>query len=121
MSLVEFDLTVTLSLIVSLTAMMFAWFRTRRKDLDGKFDRIDERLTGGSRRMNTYDLRLQALEQTVDSMPGKDHLHRLEVALTEIGGDLKAMTASMNSVAESQRRTEAVVMAHEDHLRETSR
>lgn len=123
----EFDPTVSLSLLMSVGVFVFTWFKTRGKDLDEKFEKIssefmtrDARLDNGSRRMTTLEMRQQATEQALENLPGKDHLHRLEVALAEIGGDLKAMNASMNSLAESQKRTEKIVSDHEGHLRENT-
>lgn len=125
----ELDLTVSLSVLLSFGSIIFAWFRTRRKDVDDKIEaartyvdseleKRDSRLDNGSKRMTNLEMRQQASEQALANMPGKDHLHRLEVALAEMIGDLKAMNASMSAIAESQRRTEKIVGAHESHLRE---
>jgi uncharacterized protein DUF2730 len=105
----EFDMTVTLSLILSFGTLVFAWFRTRKKD-------VDERFHTGSKRMDELDRRTSKLEQTVDTMPGKDHLHRLELSLSDISGDLKAIRATMRAQAEAMVRIESVVGRHEEHL-----
>lgn len=102
-----------LSTLASLGAVVFAWFAGRRKD-------VDRRLQEGSKRMDRHDLRLQALEQDVKAMPGKDDMHRLELHLSEMAGDMKAMSSTLVAMAESQARTERIVSRHEDHLRGTA-
>lgn len=105
----EFDPTVTVNFVLSAVVIFFTWFKTRRKD-------VDERFHSGSKRMDGHDGRIAKLEQLVDAMPGKDHLHRLEMALSEMSGDLKAMRATMRAQAEATARIENVVGRHEDHL-----
>ncbi|WP_158971972.1 DUF2730 family protein [Chachezhania sediminis] len=104
---------VFVSLVVSLCSAAYAFFATRRKDVDRRFDE-------GSKRMDRHDLRLQAVEQAIQTMPGKDDMHRLELHLSEMSGDMKAMSATMMAMAESQTRTERIVSRHEDHLRGTT-
>lgn len=108
--LLEFDPKVTLSLILSVGTLIFAWYRTRRQD-------VDERFAIGSKRMDEHDLAISELRQAVASMPEKDDMHKLEMMLAEMGGDMKAMRATMRSLAESQGRFEKIVTRHEDHLR----
>ena len=98
-----------LSLIVSLSAAAYAWFASRRKD-------VDKRLEEGSKRMDRHDLRLQSLEQTVQTMPNKDDMHRVELSIGEIAGDIRVQTATLSGMFEALKRTEAVVSRHEDHL-----
>ncbi|MGB2200386.1 MAG: DUF2730 family protein [Pseudooceanicola atlanticus] len=99
-----------ISLAVSVGAAIYAWFASRRKD-------VDRRLDDGSKRMDRHELRLQAVEQTVQTMPGKDDMHRLELHLSEISGDMRAISATMVAMSESLKRTENIVSRHEDHLR----
>lgn len=103
-----------LSFIISIAALVSAFFTSRKKD-------VDHRFREGSKRMDRHDLRLQALEQDVKGMPGKDDMHRLELQLSEISGDMKAMYATMTGMASSIERTEKIVGRHEDHLRETGK
>ena len=82
---------------------------TWRKDIERRFQE-------GSKRMDRHDLRLQALEQTVQGMPGKDDMHRLELQLSEIAGDMKGMSATMLGMSQSMARTEKIVGRHDEHL-----
>lgn len=100
-----------LSFVLSVGAVIYTFFATRRKDVERRFHE-------GSKRMDRHDLRLQALEQDVTALPGKDDLHRVEMSLGEIAGDMKAISATMAAMSQSIQRTEKIVGRHEDHLRE---
>ncbi|MCD2314022.1 DUF2730 family protein [Pseudosulfitobacter pseudonitzschiae] len=100
-----------LALVVSIGAMVYSFLVNRRKD-------VDQRFTDGSRRMDRLDGRVASLEQQVSAMPGKDDVHSLQMTLSDVRGDMKAMAATMTAMAESLKRTESIVSRHEDHLRE---
>lgn len=123
----EFDPTFTWSNIFALAAMVFSLggaiftlFRTRRTDVSDKFAAVDTRFKAGSDRMNGLELRVQATEQKLATMPEKDDIHSLQLLLSEMGGELKAMRASMRAIAESQTRLEHISSRHEDYLRENT-
>jgi hypothetical protein len=105
-----YKILLLLSLVLSIGAVFYAWFANRRKDIDRRFHE-------GSKRMDRHDLRLQAVEQDVKSMPGTPDLHRLEMQLVSISGDMKAISATMTGMHKSLERTENIVGRHEDHLR----
>lgn len=100
-----------LSFLLSVGAIVFTFFATRRKDVDEKFEAITQR-------QNRHDERLSRTEQTLQSMPGKEDTHKLEMMMVEMAGDMKAMRATMKGMSESLTRTEDIVSRHEDHLRE---
>jgi len=99
------------SFLMSVGAIFYAWFATRRKD-------VDKRLKEGSDKMDGHELRIQALEQVTSQLPDKDQHHELRLTLAEMAGDMKAMRATMRGMSESMTRTESIVGRHEDHLRE---
>lgn len=105
-----YKITGLVSLVLSMAALFYSWFANRRKDVDRRFHE-------GSKRMDRHDLRLQALEQEQKSMPGNADLHRIELQLTSISGDMRAISATMQGMHESLKRTENTVSRHEDHLR----
>lgn len=105
----DFDLTVTLSLILSVITLAFAWIRTRRQDLEG-------RIASGAARTDAHDLRIVRLEQALGSLPARDDMHRLQIALTEMRGDMRTMQATMVGQSEIMKRLETIVTRHEDHL-----
>jgi hypothetical protein len=68
------------------------------------------------KRLDQTDNRLNSLEHTLRGMPGKDDIHGVEVALSEMRGDLRVMQASMIGNTEIMKRLELIVTRHEDHL-----
>ncbi|MAU46243.1 MAG: hypothetical protein GOVbin2371_27 [Prokaryotic dsDNA virus sp.] len=105
-----YKITGLMSLILSMAAMLYSWFANRGKD-------IDRRFREGRDRMDRHESRLQALAQEQQSMPGNADLHRIELKLNSISGDMKAISATMQGMHESLKRTENTVSRHEDHLR----
>lgn len=106
-----------ISVALSLGAIIYAWFATRNKDVDDRFDSIDERFHTGSKRMDAHDLDILALQKTVASQPDKDDFHQLQLMMVEMGGDMKAMLQSMDSLGNGQKRLERTVGSHENFLR----
>lgn len=76
-----------------------------------------KKIADHEREMASLKLRVQVLEGEIKSMPGVSDLHKLEMVLSEMRGDLKAMGATMRGMSESLSRTEDIVTRHEDHLR----
>lgn len=107
--ILTFDATVTLPLIVSVATLIFAWFRTRRSA-------VDERFKSGADRMDRHESRLQTLEQTVKSMPGREDVHKIELALERVSGTMGRMEAVMEGNQQIMSRLEIIVSRHEDHL-----
>jgi hypothetical protein len=68
------------------------------------------------KRLDQTDNRLNSLEHTLRGMPGKDDIHGVQVALSEMRGDLRVMQASMIGNTEIMKRLETIVTRHEDHL-----
>ena len=65
-----FDPTVTLgnllaalALLVSLCTTVFAWFASRRSNVEARFQRVDERFKEGSDRMDRQEGRIARVEQ----------------------------------------------------------
>ncbi|PCH70272.1 MAG: hypothetical protein COC12_08435 [Rhodobacteraceae bacterium] len=107
----QFDLTITAALLLNLLTLAFVWYRTRRQV-------VDERFHDGRKRMDSFDLDIAALKQSVAAMPGRDDIHELQMTMSEMGGDMKAMRANMKAVADSLARQESVSARHEDYLRD---
>ena len=106
----DIDLLIKLSnSALSVGAIIYAFFATRRED-------VDERLKTGSDRMNRHEQRLQAIEQTLHDMPGRGELHALELELVRMNGTMGKVEALMTGHADIMKRLEAVVTRHEEHL-----
>ncbi|WP_417794641.1 DUF2730 family protein [Terasakiella pusilla] len=118
-----FDPTVTLgnllaalALLVSLCTTVFAWFASRRSNVEARFERVDERFKEGSDRMDRQEGRIARVEQSVQSLPSKDDLHQIELTLANVAGTMQRMEAVMEGNQKIMSRLETVVTRHEDHL-----
>jgi Protein of unknown function (DUF2730) len=98
------------SFVLSVGAILYTLYATRRKDVDVRFK-------AGSDRMDSQEMRILALESTVQNMPGKDEMHQLQLTMTEMAGDLKAVREGMSGLRAGQARQESILGRHEDHLR----
>ncbi len=107
-----------LALFLSVAAIVTAFFRTRQSKVDERFAAVEDRLKTGSDKMDAHELRIQSVEQSIMQLPAKEDHHRLELTLAEIGGDMKAIRATMRGMSESMARQEKITRRHEDHLRE---
>jgi len=105
----EFDLTITLSLVLAIGTILFTWFRTRQGD-------VDERFKSGTDRMDRHANRLTVLEQKITVLPDKDDMHSLQIEMAKMTGALGQMQAVMEGNAKIMDRLETIVTRHEDHL-----
>ncbi|AZV77948.1 DUF2730 family protein [Parasedimentitalea marina] len=113
----DYDLALkTLGVAIPLGGIIYTWFATRQKDVDEALKTVSSRLDTGSKRMDQHDLEIQALQQTVASLPAKEDMHRLELTMSDIGGEIKAIAAHIGAQRDVMRRLETVVTRHEDHL-----
>lgn len=105
----NFDLTVTIGVIVTVALAVIGWFQMRGKDVDRRIGACDDRL-------DRHDQRIMAAEQTLKSMPGKDDIHSLSISMAQMQGDIRAMGASVEGQRQILTRLENVVSRQEDHL-----
>lgn len=68
-----------------------------------------QRLDAHDSRHARHDERLSGIEQALRALPAKEDLHGLQLALSEVRGDLREMRAIMG-------RMETIISRHEDHL-----
>lgn len=110
---IAFDTTLSLGTLlatgVSFGTAVFAWYRTRSKDLEN-------RLKDGADRMDRHDGRISRLEQTVQSMPASADMHKLELRLMEMSGEIRTLATAMEGTNQIMTRVERIVGRHEDHL-----
>lgn len=107
---IDFDTFLKLaSFLLSISAVVYSFFVNRKKD-------TDERFAAGTKRMTKIEQRVADVEHDISTMPAKDDMHRLEIAMTEMAGEMKAVGAHISSQRDVMRRIESVVTRHEDHL-----
>lgn len=97
------------TLVISILTMIYSFLATRRKD-------IEERFKQGSTRMADQIRRIEAIEATIRTMPGKDDLHAVQLELARMGGSLDKIEAVIGGNSQIMQRLEAIVSRHEQHL-----
>ncbi|QBR36042.1 DUF2730 family protein [Leisingera sp. NJS201] len=112
----EFDPTFTwsnaLALVTfagSLGTAVYVWISGRRTN-------VDERFKQGSDRMDRHENRLISVEQSIKSMPTREDVHKIELAMERINGTMGRMEAVLEGNQQIMGRLENVVTRHEDHL-----
>lgn len=107
---IDFDVFLKIvPILLSIGAIVVAFFGSRRKY-------VEERFKDGSKRMDRHDLRLVALEERITTLPSKDDVHGIELKMTEVTGTLHALHTIMESNAKAMDRIEAAVIRHEEQF-----
>ena len=104
-----FDTTISLGLIVTLVGALIGWVRLQLK-------RIDTRIDVGNERLDRHDARMSSAEHTLQSLPAKNDIHRVELSISQLLGDVREMRAAMSGDRQIMSRLETVVTRQEEHL-----
>jgi hypothetical protein len=96
-------------IIISLVTIVVVFFKTQRKD-------FDDAITEQAKRTDAQDIRIQTLEHTIASMPEKDDMHRMELAMEKMAGKLDVVATHMSGQKDVMKRVEIAVSRHEEHL-----
>lgn len=67
-------------------------------------------------RLDKHDLRISTAEQTLRSQPTATDLHDLELAMEQLKGEMRTMSAVLSGHVAIMERLEAIVSRHENHL-----
>jgi hypothetical protein len=67
-------------------------------------------------RVDRHDLKIASLEHGQQSLPTTGEMHQLEVAMAELRGEMKTMSAVIGGQADIMMRVETMVARHEQHL-----
>jgi Protein of unknown function (DUF2730) len=69
-----------------------------------------------SHRIDGHEVRLTGLEQSQGTLPRASDLHELELAMAELKGEMKTMSAVIRGQSDIMQRVESIVGRHEQHL-----
>ena len=112
---VELSLSTPLAWVAALALLLS--FGTSIWNIIGSSARNNgKRIDDLAKRSEQTEARMASVEQTLRGMPGKDDLHQVILALTEMRGDLKAMNTELKSTNGIMARMENIVTRHEEHL-----
>ena len=101
------------AIVISIAAMIVAWVRTRREDVDRRFE-------GTHTKLIDHDRRIQRLEDTGQSLPTKDELHAISLQLAALNGTIGVIHSDLAGHGRMLSRVENVVGRHEAHLLKTA-
>lgn len=119
---VDVDLLMKISaLLVSAGAFALSLVAMRTRSVDKEMDATTTAVHNNEVRITAIERALGSLQQTVEHLPGKSEIHRLEITLTQISGQMGTIGATMEGQREIMQRLEAIVSRHEDHLLEGKR
>ena len=107
--MLEIDPTLTLPFIFSVATALYAYIRTRRGNVDERFGDMSDRIDEAEKQIATLDL-------TVAAMPGREDIHKMEITLVEMSGQMGVIEAHMAGQKDVLKRLETVVGRQEDHL-----
>ena len=114
----EFDPTFTwsnllamITLFVSVATAFYAWFSSRRAN-------VDDRFKAGSDRMDRHENRLVRVEQSLEVTPSREDIHKLELSMAQMNGTMTRIEAVMEGNQNIMTRLENIVSRHEVHLLE---
>lgn len=99
---------------INLASMVWSIFSSPAKAAAKRVDELGTRADG-------HDLRLAALEQSQRALPSAGDLHTLELAMAELKGEMKTMSAVIRGQSDIMQRLENIVGRHEQHLLEGKR
>lgn len=108
------DFTLTAGVIITVLIAIIGWIRVRWGALSKRGDDQADRL-------DRQESRIVAIETALRAMPSREDLHRIEISVAAMAGDLKVATALLSGQKDVMQRVEAVVARHEDHLLTTTR
>jgi len=103
-----------LSFGLSIGAMIYAFFATRHKDVEGRFKNVD-------RRLDVQDKDIASLTQTVRELPSKDDIHNVQLETAKMSGKMDVLAEQINTQSEIMKRLDRTINRHEDHLLEGSK
>lgn len=97
------------SFIISIGAMVYAWFSSRRNNVDKHMADTDEKV-------RTLQGQVRELKSTVAGLPAKEDLHGIQLQLAHQSGAMNEIKAILDGNAKIMGRLEDIVRRHEDHL-----
>lgn len=91
--------------------VFYTWWRTRDQNVESRF-------RAGSERMDRQDARLASLEQAARGAASTNDVHRLQLSLVGLEGELREIRANQTAAVETSKRLETVLTRVEQFLLE---
>ena len=66
--------------------------------------------------LTSLEQRLSTSEQTQRALPSKEDIHKLELSMERLKGEMKTLGQAMATHSDNANRVEAILTRHEEHL-----
>jgi len=97
------DTLYVINILISLGAVFYVWLTARSRGNEKGLKTLGETVTN-------LDRRIVKIEGEMEHLPTKEGQHRLELAMSEMAGDMKQMAEALKSHNMTVRRMEDVLM-----------
>lgn len=91
------------AIALALLSSVHSWLTSRSQVNSEHLKRVDGNL-------KDHDRRIQKVESEIEHLPSKDSLHQLDLAMKDLQGDVKQMSANLESVTRTSHRVERFLM-----------
>ena len=103
---------VAISTMMSFCATIWTIFSGPSRRNSGRIDEV-------SHRVDDLTMRVSTVETRQSQMPDSNDMHKVELAMEQIRGEMGKMTEAMAGQKDIMIRLEAIVTRHDDHLRKS--
>jgi hypothetical protein len=83
---------------------LYSWIMSQGKATAGEIKTLKDDFNGLRMQVNT-------LEAQMEHVPSKESVHRLEIAITELAGDMKSLAEVIKGAAHAARRVEEYLLS----------
>lgn len=97
------------ALVIAIGSGVYAFFATRRKDVERKFEEA-------ASVQRDHDRRLTELEKDIERLPGTAEVNRIMIAMAELKGSMDTMSAKLDGTNAVVAKIENAVSIHQEHL-----
>lgn len=94
---------------VAVFAFVVSVYSTRRRDIDRRINAVETQA-------ESADRRLVVVETQLDALPAEKDLHQLQLAITGLGGELKALHQTFEGHVKLLNRVDASLERHDQFL-----
>ncbi len=97
------DTLYVINILISLGAVFYVWLTARSRGNEKGLKALTETVTD-------LDRRVVKIEGELEHLPTKEGQHRLELAMSELAGDMKQMAEALTGTKNTVARMEIVLM-----------
>lgn len=92
--------------LIAIAGHIKTWMSSGEKVLEDKVSALGAAADEADKKLTEHDRRIQTLENDLDHVPKAEMFHELALEVSEMRGDIKALTERLTSVAAVSNRLE---------------